>query len=205
MTRRWLQRPGAPSRVVEGDGARSRSRRRGISRRAEQTLARQASAAAACRASGSASTCTPSTTRPAAWLGWPALARRDRASPGTATATPRVHAICDALLSAAGLGDIGARFGTRRSAVRRRRRARCSCARRSRLVAGAGFTVGNVAVQVIGNRPKLAPRRGEAEATPHASSSVRRCSVGGDHDGRARLHRRGEGVAADRDGAARPA
>ena len=73
------------------------------------------------------------------------------------------HAICDALLSAAGLGDIGTRFGTADS---RFVEAHGDVFIREtlELVNGAGFTVGNVAVQVISNTPKIAPRRVELEA-----------------------------------------
>jgi 2-C-methyl-D-erythritol 4-phosphate cytidylyltransferase/2-C-methyl-D-erythritol 2,4-cyclodiphosphate synthase len=74
-----------------------------------------------------------------------------------------IHAICDALLSAAGLGDIGSRFG---SAAPEFAGAASEVFLRETLslVAGAGFRVGNVAVQVIANRPRLAPRRMELEA-----------------------------------------
>jgi len=72
------------------------------------------------------------------------------------------HAACDAVLSAAGLGDLGANFGTADPAW-----AGASGTALLRATAGlvtaAGFTIGNVAIQVIGERPKLAPRRLEAE------------------------------------------
>jgi 2-C-methyl-D-erythritol 4-phosphate cytidylyltransferase/2-C-methyl-D-erythritol 2,4-cyclodiphosphate synthase len=72
------------------------------------------------------------------------------------------HAICDALLSAAGLGDLGSRFGTddpRFVDAHGEVFLRATL----ELVAGAGFGVQNVSVQVIGNRPRLASRRSELE------------------------------------------
>ncbi len=74
-----------------------------------------------------------------------------------------IHAVCDALLSAAGLGDIGGRFG---SDDPRFAGARSELFLRDALdaVAGAGFGVVNVAVQVIANRPRIARRRSEVEA-----------------------------------------
>lgn len=73
------------------------------------------------------------------------------------------HAICDALLSAAGLGDIGGRFGTTEERMKGAH-GDVFISETVRLVHGAGFTVGNVAVQLLGNRPKLASRRSELEA-----------------------------------------
>lgn len=96
------------------------------------------------------------------WLGglyWPDEAGLAGHSDGDAVC----HSICDALLSAAGLGDIGTRFGTADS---RFVEAHGDVFIREtlELVNGAGFTVGNVAVQVVSNTPKIAPRRVELEA-----------------------------------------
>jgi 2-C-methyl-D-erythritol 2,4-cyclodiphosphate synthase len=72
------------------------------------------------------------------------------------------HAACDALLSAAGLGDLGANFGTADPAWAGASGTALLRATAD-LVTGAGFAIGNVAIQVIGERPRLAPRRHEAE------------------------------------------
>ena len=72
------------------------------------------------------------------------------------------HAACDALLSAGGLGDLGATFGTDRpewagaSGV-------SLLAETARLVRAEGFAIGNISIQAIGRSPRIGPRRAAAE------------------------------------------
>ncbi|HEY8589954.1 MAG TPA: 2-C-methyl-D-erythritol 2,4-cyclodiphosphate synthase, partial [Naasia sp.] len=93
-----------------------------------------------------------------AGLDWPGETGLSGHSDGDAVA----HAVCDALLSAAGLGDLGSRFGTddpRYAAAAGSVFLRETVA----ILAAAGWAPGNVAVQVVANRPRFAARREEAE------------------------------------------
>lgn len=105
-----------------------------------------------------------------------------------------LHAICDALLSAANLGDLGSNFGTAEP--------EWAGAAGSALLAetlvrvrAAGWEVGNVAVQLIGNRPRIGDRRQEAERRLEAEHRISVSFSATTTDGLG-LTGRGEGIAA---------
>ncbi len=93
-----------------------------------------------------------------AGLEWPDTNRLDGHSDGDAA----VHALCDAVLSAAGLGDVGQVFGIDKPEWKGASGLKMISHLRT-LISEKSIVINNVSIQIVGNVPKISKRRDEAQ------------------------------------------